>query len=168
MVKNKPQGTNMAKLQLSSSARKVPEPAPEISKGKQRKFEQLLANQERRARNRQAISDRVDAMPIESAQQRLLEVKKIIEEINRDLLSYKKGVKDIPKMIESGLHPKEWAHRAGLARGYLLLERRLILNKLKTPKQETLDAEFNEIVRELESVVDVENSVIDNNSENNS
>ena len=83
------------------------------------------------------------------------------------MLSYKKGVTDIPKMIESGLHPKEWAHRAGLAKGYFLLERRLILNKLKTPKQETLDAEFNEIVRELESVVDVENSVIANNSGDN-
>ena len=157
----------MAKLQLSSSARKARglplvetlATPTEISKGKQRKFEQLLANQERRARNKQAISDRVDAMPIESAQQRLLEVKEIIEGITRDLLSYKKGVTDIPKMIESGLHPKEWAHRAGLARGYLLLERRLILNKLKPPKQETLDAEFNEIVRELERGVDVEDNV---------
>ena len=166
----------MAKLQLPSSARKArglpvvetPTTPTEISKKKQRKFEQLLANQERRAMNRRAISDRVDAMPIESAQQRLLEVKGIIEGITRDLLSYKKGVTDIPKMIESGLHPKEWAHRAVLARGYLLLERRLILNKLKPPKQEALDAEFNEIVRELESGVDAENNVIDNNPGNNS
>jgi hypothetical protein len=166
----------MAKLQLPSSARKVrglpvvetPATPTEISKKKRRKIEQLLANKERRERNRQAISDRVDAMPIENAQQRLLEVKEIIEGITRDLLSYKKDVTDIPKMIESGLHPKEWAHRARLARGYFLLERRLILNKLKTPKQETLDAEFNEIVRELESKVDVENSLIDNNPGNNS
>ena len=166
----------MAKLQLPSSARKArglpvvetPTTPTEISKKKQRKFEQLLANQERRAMNRRAISDRVDAMPTENAQQRLLEVKEIIEVITRDLLSYKKGVTDIPKMIESGLHPKEWAHRAGLARGYLLLERRLILNKLKPPKQEALDAEFNEIVRELENRVDVENNVIDNNPGNNS
>jgi uncharacterized membrane protein YheB (UPF0754 family) len=166
----------MAKLQLPSSARKArglpvvetTATPTEISKKKRRKIEQLLTTQERRERNRQAISDRVDAMPIESAQQRLLEVKEIIEEITRDLLSYKKGVTDIPKMIESGLHPKEWAHRAGLARGYLLLERRLILNKLKPPKQEALDAEFNEIVRELESGVDVENNVIDNNPGNNS
>src|SRR5664280_1916821 len=134
----------MAKLQLPSSARKArglpvvetPTTPTEISKKKQRKFEQLLANQERRAMNRRAISDRVDAMPTENAQQRLLEVKGIIEGITRDLLSYKKGVTDIPKMIESGLHQKEWAHRAGLARGYLLLERRLILNKLKPPNTE--------------------------------
>ncbi|HEY4964226.1 MAG TPA: hypothetical protein VIH90_06020 [Candidatus Saccharimonadales bacterium] len=158
----------MATLQLSSSERKAPEPAPEISKKKRRKIEQLLATQELRAMNRRAILDRVDAMPIESAQQRLLEVKKIIEGITRDLLSYKKGATDIPKMIESGLHPKEWAHRAGLARGYLLLERKLIRNKLKPPKQEALDAGFNEIVRKLESVVDVENNAIDNNSGNNS
>lgn len=166
----------MAKLQLPSSARKarglpeaeIPATPTEISKKKRRKIEQLLANQERRSMNKRGISDRVDAMPIENAQQRLLEVKEIIEGITRDLLSYKKGVTDIPKMIESGLHPKEWAHRAGLARGYLLLERRLILNKLKPPKQEALDAEFNEIVRELESGVDVENNVINNNPGNNS
>jgi hypothetical protein len=42
-----------------------------------------------------------------------------------------------------------------------------LLNKLKPPKQNTLDAEFNEIVRELESVVDVKNSVIANNSGDN-
>ena len=166
----------MAKLQLPSSAQKAqglpvvetPATPTEISKKKRRKIEQLLANQERRSMNRRAISDRVDAMPIESAQQRLLELKEVIAVITRDLLSYKKGVTDIPKMIESGLHPKEWAHRAGLARGYLLLERRLILIKLKPLKQEALDAEFNEIVREIESKVDVDNSVIDNNPENNS
>lgn len=152
----------MAKLQLPSSARKArglpvveetPATPTEISKKKLRKIEQLLANQERRAINRRGISDRVDAMPIESAQQRLLELKEVIAVITRDLLSYKKGVTDIPKMIESGLHPKEWAHRAGLARGYLLLERRLILNKLKPLKQEALN---------------VEDSVIDNNLGDNS
>jgi hypothetical protein len=171
----------MAKLQLSNTARKarglpvvetpeppeLPEPAPEISKGKQRKLEQLLAGKERRAKNRQDIAARVDSMSIDDAKIRLPEVMEVIAGINCDLLSYKKGATDIPKMIESGLPPKEWAHRAELAKGYFMLERRLILHKLKTPKQETLDTEFNEIVRELEIGVDVENSVIDNNAGNN-
>jgi hypothetical protein len=39
--------------------------------------------------------------------------------------------------------------------------------KVHHPKQDTLDVEFNEIVRELESRVDVDNSVIANNSGNN-
>jgi hypothetical protein len=142
----------MAKLQLSNTARTarglpvvdVPEvmeppeppqeqpkePAPEISKSTQRKLEQLLAAQEQRARNRQAIAARVDTMLLDDAKIRLPEVMAVITGINRDLIDYKKGVTDIPKMIESGLPPKEWAHRAGLARGYFLLERRLILIKL--------------------------------------
>jgi hypothetical protein len=140
----------MTKLQLSNSARKArglpvveipeppkeqtPEPAPEISKSNQRKLEQLLAAQEQRARNRKAITERVDAMSLDEAKIRLPEVMDVIEGINRDLLDYKKGVPDIAKMIESGLPPMEWAHRAGLARGYFLLERRLILIKLEPLK----------------------------------
>ncbi|MGZ8945366.1 MAG: hypothetical protein ACXW1W_08050 [Methylococcaceae bacterium] len=128
----------MAKLQLSNAARKArglpavepPVTPTEISKGKQRKINKLLAMGERHAMTAQAISDRVEAMPIESAQQRLLEMKEIIKGITRDLLLYKKGVTDIPKMIESGLPPKEWAHMAELAKWYFLIERRLILIKL--------------------------------------
>lgn len=181
----------MAKLQLSSSARKtkglpvvdipipvlvpVEQTTPAPSKLKSPARPQEISNKKRKlsvfrdrlAGNKQEIAAQVSAMTGDEAQQRLLEVKEIIKGINRDLFLYKTGVLDIPKMIESGFTPKEWSNKAELARRYKLLERRLILIKLKPPKQEALDTKFNEIVRELESVVDVENSVIDNNPGNN-
>jgi hypothetical protein len=125
----------MSKLKLPESARKARglpvsnepvTPAP-LSRKQQRK----LAQKEVFDKKLVPITERVKTLSLANAKARLIAVKAVLVEINRDLKLYALGRRDIPKLIESGFAPEIWAHRAKMARSYFCYERRLLIDEIK-------------------------------------
>jgi hypothetical protein len=125
----------MSKLKLPESARKargLPDsiepviPAP-LSRKQQRK----LAQKEVFDKKLVPITERVKSLSLDDAKARLIAVKAVLFEINRDLKLYESGQRDMPKLIESGFAHEIWAHRAKMARSYFCYERRCLIDKIK-------------------------------------
>jgi hypothetical protein len=96
-----------------------------------RKQQRKLAQKEVFDKKCVPITERVKSLSFDDAKARLIAVKAVLNEINRDLKLYELGKRDMPKLIESGFIAETWAHRAKMARGYFCYERRLLIDKIK-------------------------------------
>jgi hypothetical protein len=101
-------------------------PAPMI-----RKQQRKLAQKEVFDKKCVPITERVKSLSLDDAKVRLIQVKAVLNEINRDLKLYASGQRDMPRLIESGFAPEIWSHRAKMARSYFCYERRLLIDKIK-------------------------------------